>query len=85
MKRETYKLMTTSQKTTDTKETGYGMGISLSLYAGKRAYTHSGSQQGCRTVFAIFPEERYVIAILTNSEHADYRKLIESAVRILMP
>ena len=85
LKRETYKLMTTSQKTADGKETGYGMGISLSLYAGKRAYTHSGSQQGCRTVFAIFPDERYVIAILTNSEHADYRKLIEAAVRVLMP
>ena len=85
LKPQTYKLMMTSQKTSDGKETGYGMGISLSLYAGKRAYTHSGSQQGCRTVFAIFPDERYVIAILTNSEHADYRKLIETAVRVLMP
>ena len=84
LKRDTYRLMTTSQKTTDGKETGYGMGISLTFFEGKKAYAHSGSQQGTRTVFAIFPEEQFVIAILTNSEHADYKKLMDAAVRVLM-
>lgn len=84
LKRDTYRLMTTSQKTTDGKETGYGMGISLTLFEGKKAYSHSGSQQGTRTVFAIFPEEQFVVAILTNSEHADYKKLMDAAVRVLM-
>ena len=84
MKRETYRLMTATQKTTEGRETGYGMGISLTMFEGKKAYSHSGSQQGCRTVFAIFPEEQFVIAILTNSEHADYKKLMEAAVHVLM-
>jgi serine beta-lactamase-like protein LACTB, mitochondrial len=84
LKRETYRLMTTSQKTTDGKETGYGMGMSLTMFEGKKAYSHSGSQQGTRTVFAIFPEEQIVISILTNSEHADYKKLMDVAVRALM-
>ncbi len=84
LKRETYRLMTTSQKTTDGKETGYGMGISLTLFEGRKAFAHSGSQQGARSVFAIFPEEQFVIAILTNSEHADYTKLMDTAVRALM-
>jgi serine beta-lactamase-like protein LACTB, mitochondrial len=85
LKRDTYRLMTTSQKTTDGKETGYGMGISLTLFEGKKAYSHSGSQQATRTVFAIFPEEQFVVAILTNSEHADYKKLMDAAVKVLIP
>lgn len=85
LKRDTYHLMTMSQKTSDGKETGYGMGMSLTFFEGKKAYSHSGSQQATRTVFAIFPEEQFVIAILTNSEHADYKKLMDAAVRVLIP
>ena len=40
--------------------------------------------RGASSVFAIFPEEQFVIAILTNSEHADYKKLMDTAVRALM-
>jgi serine beta-lactamase-like protein LACTB, mitochondrial len=66
---ETVRLLTTSQRTNDGKETGYGMGWGVSTDAhGRRQFEHSGGSVGGASRLLIFPDQRVVVAMIINTD-----------------
>ncbi|MEL6870511.1 MAG: serine hydrolase domain-containing protein [Pseudomonadota bacterium] len=73
---ETIEMMWTSQKTTSGEETGYGMGWFVTTDdAGRRLIRHSGGSVGGVTELRIYPDDDLVIALITNTDPANFRTL----------
>jgi serine beta-lactamase-like protein LACTB, mitochondrial len=70
LKRATQREMIQPQRLLDGKRTGYGLGWNVSPIAGRTAISHSGSQQGARTLLVYFPELKLTLAVMANSDHA---------------
>jgi serine beta-lactamase-like protein LACTB len=70
LKRPTMRMMTQRQRLLDGQLTGYGLGWNVMPLAGRPAISHSGSQQGARTLLALYPEAKLTIVVLANSDHA---------------
>jgi serine beta-lactamase-like protein LACTB len=71
LKPETRKLLWTSQKTSDGKETEYGMGWGIDHDAkGRRRVRHSGGAQGGTANLVIYPDDGLVIAMIVNSDES---------------
>jgi CubicO group peptidase (beta-lactamase class C family) len=69
LKPETVKLLWTSQKTLDGKETGYGIGWGVGRdAAGRERISHSGGSVGGTAMLIIYPKEDLIIAMLVNSD-----------------
>ena len=65
----TIKLLWTSQKTLDGKETGYGIGWGVDRdAAGRERVSHSGGSVGGTAMLIIYPKEDLIIAMLVNSD-----------------
>lgn len=47
---------------------GYGLGIGLTPYKGRRRFGHTGGGAGFATAFSHFPEERVTVIVLANAE-----------------
>jgi CubicO group peptidase (beta-lactamase class C family) len=63
--------MYTSQKLKDGKETGYGLGWSVTKRAdGTRAIGHSGGQQRVSTFLHVQPEQGLAVVLMSNLEGA---------------
>ena len=58
------------QRLLDGQLTGYGLGWNVMPLAGRPAISHSGSQQGARTLLVLYPEANLTIVVLANSDHA---------------
>lgn len=79
LKPETRQLLWTSQRTTDGKETGYGMGWFVDHdSAGRRRVFHSGGSVGGTAYLLIYPDQKLVLALLVNSD----RTFVGAAPRI---
>jgi len=77
---DTLRLLWTSQKTADGKETEYGMGWGVRRDSkGRRRISHSGGAQGGTAYLLIYPEERFVIAMIVNSDDSFTGKTPELA------
>ena len=71
LKPETRRLLWTSQKTADGKDTDYGMGFSVDRDArGRRRVRHSGGAQGGTANLVIYPDESLVVAMIVNSDES---------------
>ena len=68
LKRETTELMFTSQKTSDGKETRYGLGWGIGAHAGSRTIGHSGAQQRVSTALNMLPDRGLAVVVLANIE-----------------
>ena len=69
LKPETVKLLWTSQRTTDGKETGYGIGWGVDKdAAGRERISHSGGSVGGTAMLIIYPKEDVIVAMLVNSD-----------------
>jgi serine beta-lactamase-like protein LACTB, mitochondrial len=80
LKPDTLRLLWTSQRTADGKETEYGMGWGVRRDAkGRRRVSHSGGAQGGTAYLLIYPEERFVIAMIVNSDDSFTGKTPELA------
>lgn len=79
LKPETRQLLWTSQRTTEGKETGYGMGWFVDHdAAGRRRVYHSGGSVGGTAYLLIYPDQKLVLALLVNSD----RTFVRAAPRI---
>jgi serine beta-lactamase-like protein LACTB, mitochondrial len=68
---ETLKLLWTSMKTSDGKDTDYGIGWTVDRDSkGRRRVRHSGGAMGGTANLVIYPEERLVVALLVNSDES---------------
>ena len=83
LKPATMRMQTERQKLADGGTTGYGLGWNVSMVAGRNAISHSGSQQGCKTILAMFPELKLTVAVLTNSDYAEPAKFVDVIVKAL--
>ncbi|MEP7325555.1 MAG: serine hydrolase domain-containing protein [Gemmatimonadota bacterium] len=70
LKPETRNLWWTSQKTSNGRDTGYGIGWGTSTDStGRRRIGHTGGAMGGTASLQIFPKEKLVIALLVNSDY----------------
>lgn len=75
----TREMLWTSQRTTDGKETGYGMGWFVDRdAAGRRRVFHSGGSVGGTAYLLIYPDQHLVLALLVNSD----RTFVRAAPRL---
>lgn len=69
LKPETVKLLWTSQKTRDGKETAYGIGWGVERdKAGRRMISHGGGSVGGTAYLLIYPDDDLIVAVLVNSD-----------------
>jgi CubicO group peptidase (beta-lactamase class C family) len=71
IKQETFEQMSTSQKTRDGRETGYGYGWFINGREGRQpdgSIWHGGVQAGFTSDLWIVPNRRFALVILTNLE-----------------
>ena len=83
LKPQTVEAMWTSQKTSDGKETHYGLCWGIADLEGVRIFAHTGGQQGTSTSLLAMPSRDYTSAVMINMEHIDAAKInreISSAV-----
>jgi serine beta-lactamase-like protein LACTB len=71
LKPETVRLLWTSLKTREGKETGYGLGWGVGRDAkGRERVSHSGGAQGSTAYLILFPAERLAVAMIVNSDES---------------
>jgi CubicO group peptidase (beta-lactamase class C family) len=69
LKPETFRLLTTSQRTNDGKETGYGMGWAVATGEhGRRQIGHGGGSVGGASRLMMFPDQQVVAAMILNTD-----------------
>lgn len=67
LKAETRKLIFTSQRTTDGKETGIGFGWRIAKdKEGRQIYHHPGVSVGGKAYLLLYPDKKVVVAMLQN-------------------
>ena len=72
LKPESLRLLFTSQKTNDGKETGYGIGWSVGRSkSGQRVYAHNGGAAGGSSRLILYPDAHAVVAMICNFEGDD--------------
>ena len=65
---ELLQLMRTPATLTDGTKTGYGLGVNVGEYRGRRTIEHGGGDRGISTYLLIFPDDQTSIVILCNSD-----------------
>ena len=78
------KLMWTSQRTADNKPTGYGLGWLFDRFQNRLRAGHGGGQAGTATSLELLPDERIVVAILTNLEGSGPKQIAELILNALL-
>jgi serine beta-lactamase-like protein LACTB, mitochondrial len=69
LKPESLRLLFSSQKTTDGKETGYGIGWSVGTSkSGQKVYAHNGGAAGGSSRLILYPDAHLVVAMICNFE-----------------
>ena len=81
LKRSTRDFMWTSLRTTDGKETGYGLGWGITDKLGLHLLAHTGGQQGTSTAIAVVPNRNAGVVVLCNIDDVDVNQL---AMQILL-
>lgn len=78
LKEETLKVMFTSQKTSDGKETGTGLGWRVNKdKEGRTYYFHPGENVGGKSYLLMYPEKKVVVAMLHNLTEGNLASIIE--------
>jgi CubicO group peptidase (beta-lactamase class C family) len=64
---------------------GYGLGWSVEVRAGKRSIHHGGSLTGFKSYIARFPDDRLSFVVLTNGGHANPDTVLWSIATVWLP
>jgi len=83
LKRATMQMQAEPQKLASGTPTVYGLGWNVAKIAGRPSVSHSGSQQGCKTILAMFPESGLAVAVMTNSDFAEPAQFVEVILKTL--
>ncbi len=75
--------MWTSLKTSDGKETGYGLGFGVRTANGNLAISHTGNQAGAASVLRISPARKAAVVVLGNLEDAPVSDIANAIVPLL--
>ncbi len=78
------KLMWTSQKLRDGKNTGYGMGWGVGQFEGEDIAAHAGGQQGASSSLTIYPKRKMVVAVMINMDEADATQIDHQISAVLL-
>ena len=82
---ETIQLLTSPQNLNDGSLTTYGMGFGVAKdHYGKSFFGHSGGSVGGTSDLVIYPEEKIVVAVLTNLSDANISLIAKEVARIMM-
>ncbi len=86
VKPETREAMWTRQKTNDGNGTNYGLGWSLGTtqQRGLPIVSHSGGQAGTSTLLVIVPEQKIVVAVMTNLQGASTGPIVGGIIETLL-
>jgi CubicO group peptidase (beta-lactamase class C family) len=82
---ETRDLMWTRQKTSDGKETSYGLGWGIADPGGVRLVFHTGEQAGTSCLLVFAPEKKVAVAVMTNLEGTAPGTIVQSILQLLVP
>ena len=78
-------MLLTSLKTSDGKPTSYGLGWALEKdAAGRSWFGHGGGSVGGTAFLLVYPEQKIVLAILTNIGGANLRQLPQDLAQLFM-
>ena len=83
VKPATLEQMWTSLKTSDGKETGYGLGFGVRTTNGSLAIAHTGNQAGAASVLRISPSRKAAIVALSNREDAPVSDIANAIVPLI--
>jgi D-alanyl-D-alanine carboxypeptidase len=64
---------------------GYGLGWSVEVRAGKRSIHHGGSLTGFKSYIARFPDDRLSFVVLTNGGHVNPDTVLWSVATVWLP
>ena len=84
VQRSTRDLMWTSLKTSDGKETGYGLGWGIGKDVGVLTVGHSGGQPGTSTDILMAPERHAGVVVLMNLDGGNAPDLANELMKILL-
>jgi serine beta-lactamase-like protein LACTB len=85
LKPETIEMMWTSQATSNGRDTGYGIGWNITADdAGRKIIRHSGGSVGGITELRIYPDQKLVIAVITNTAPASLTPLVNNIVSLFL-
>ena len=82
---ETVQQMWTSQRTSDGKDTNYGLGWRVASRLGQKRVSHTGGQSGTSTVLLLIPETGTSVAIMCNLQNVGLSQLAEAIADVVSP
>lgn len=85
LKPETVNLLWTPAQLESGETTGYGLGWFTNSIGGRRAIASPGTAVGGNTAFVIFPEQRVVIAVMSNVTGAELPPIWQTLARLFTP
>ncbi|URW76376.1 beta-lactamase family protein [Sphingomonas donggukensis] len=76
----------TTTKLNDGSDTGYGLGVSVGQFDGRRMVEHSGESVGFLSENMVFPDQKTSVTVLTNSWFSNaYRVMAQGIARTVLP
>lgn len=84
LKRATRDAMWTPQKATASPKNDYALGWGIGSVSGVLVVAHTGGQQGTSTAFALVPEPRMGIVVLTNMDGVPAGNLEDEILNIVL-
>ncbi|HKE37132.1 MAG TPA: serine hydrolase domain-containing protein [Candidatus Baltobacteraceae bacterium] len=64
---------------------GYGFGLEVGTLFGHREWQHGGDNEGFHTGNAVFPDDRFSVAIVSNGNQFDYEWLVTKLFALFYP
>lgn len=81
---ESFIEMTTSATLKDGSATGYGLGLEVDMWEGRRRFAHGGGIFGFTSQLITLPDDEVTVAVLLNSEAMSPGKVADTVARLAL-